>query len=54
MQSILKALFDLEAAEVILKRVLKWQPANTTAMDMLAEACPKVFDLAYLCISKHD
>lgn len=31
------ALFDLEAAEAILKRVLKEHPENTTAMDMLAE-----------------
>jgi len=30
-------LFDLEAAEAILKRVLKQHPKNTTAMDMLAE-----------------
>ena len=36
--TITKALFDLEAAEAILKRVLKQDPKNTTAMDMLAEA----------------
>ena len=39
----MKALFDLEAAEVILKRVLKREAANTTAMDMLAEAYSIVY-----------
>ena len=40
-----KALFDLEAAEAILKRVLKQHPKNTTAMDMLAEARSRLVDV---------
>ena len=43
--TITKALFDLEAAEAILKRVLKQHPKNTTAMDMLAEARSRLVDV---------